>query len=51
MVCIHPLWIMLKSWATQNRIVPQDWKDLVIAVLEASPQLSEKYGEERYLGS
>lgn len=31
-------WI-LNSWATQNRIIPQEWKDLVAATLEAGPQL------------
>ena len=30
---------MLNSWITWNRIIPQDWKDLVTAVLEAGPQL------------
>ena len=30
---------MLNSWATQNRIIPQDWKDLASAILEAGPQL------------
>lgn len=33
---------MLNSWATQNRIVPQDWKDLMIAVWESGPQLQWK---------
>lgn len=30
---------ILSNGATQNRIIPQDWKDLVTAVLEASRQL------------
>ena len=30
---------MLKSWPTCNRIIPQDWRDLVTAVLEPGPQL------------
>ncbi|KAL6040241.1 hypothetical protein STEG23_020317 [Scotinomys teguina] len=30
---------MLNSWSTCNRIVPQDWKDLVTAVLEPGAQL------------
>jgi hypothetical protein len=25
----------LSGWATQNRIIPQDWKGLITAVLEA----------------
>ena len=29
---------MLNSWATRNRIIPQGWKDIVAAVLEAGPQ-------------
>ena len=28
---------MLNSWTTWNRIISQDWKDLVTAVLEAAP--------------
>lgn len=28
---------ILKSWATQNRFIPQDWKDLATAILEAGP--------------
>ena len=30
---------ILNNWATQNRIIPQDWKGLVTAVLEAGWQL------------
>ena len=30
---------ILNNWATQNRIIPQDWKGLVTAILEAGPQL------------
>ena len=30
---------MLNSWSTSNRIIPQDWRDLVTAVLEPGPQL------------
>lgn len=26
-------------WATQNRVIPQDWKELVIAILNTSPKL------------
>ena len=32
----------LNSWATRNRIIPQDWKYLVTAVLEVGPQLQWK---------
>ena len=33
---IHSLYVkqILNNWATQNRIIPQDWKGLVTAVLE-----------------
>ena len=30
---------VLNSWSTCNRIIPQDWRDLVTAVLEPGPQL------------
>lgn len=30
---------ILNSWATQNRITPQAWKDLVSVTLEVGPQL------------
>jgi hypothetical protein len=30
---------MLNNWATQHRVIPQDWKGLVSAVLEAGQQL------------
>ena len=30
---------MLNNWATQHRVIPQDWKGLVLAVLEAGQQL------------
>lgn len=30
---------ILNNWATQNSIIPQDWKGLVATVLEAGPQL------------
>lgn len=30
---------MLNNWATQHRVIPQDWKGLVSAVLEAGEQL------------
>ena len=30
---------MLSTWAMQNRVIPQDWKGLVSAVLEAGQQL------------
>lgn len=33
---------MLNSWTTWNRIIPGDLKDLIIAVLEADPQLQWK---------
>ena len=33
---------MLKSWTTKNRTVPQDWKDLITAILESGPQLQWK---------
>lgn len=29
----------LTSWLTSNRIAPQNWKDLVTALLEPGPQL------------
>ena len=30
---------ILNNWATQNRIIPQDWKGLVEAILKTSSQL------------
>jgi hypothetical protein len=30
---------ILKNWATPNRIIPQGWKELVAAVLDARLQL------------
>lgn len=33
---------MLNSWATHNRIISQDQKGLVTAILEAGPQLQWK---------
>lgn len=33
---------MLNPWATHNRIISQDQKGLVTAILEASPQLQWK---------
>lgn len=30
---------MLNSWATQSRIIPKDWTDLITAVLGSAPQL------------
>ena len=30
---------MLNLWSTCNRIISQNWKDLVIAVLDPGPQL------------
>lgn len=33
---------MLNSWATHNRIISQDQKGLVTAILEADPQLQQK---------
>ena len=30
---------ILNNWATQNRIIPQDWKRLITAILETGPQL------------
>ena len=41
---VHSLYFkqMLNSWATQNRIIPQDWKDLVTAILETGPLLQWK---------
>lgn len=40
---------MPNSWFTQNRIIPQDWKDLATAVLEAGPQLHREPGGEMKL--
>ena len=39
---------MLNTWATQNRIIPQDCKDLAAAVLETGSQLQwlTWWGEE-----
>lgn len=36
---IHSLFVkqMSNSWATQNKIIPQYWKNLVTAVLESGP--------------
>lgn len=38
---IHSSYVkqILNSWTTENRIIPQDWKDLTIAILKACPQL------------
>ena len=33
---------MLNTWATQNRIIPQDWKDLATAISKSGPQLQWK---------
>ena len=30
---------ILNNWATQNRIIPQDWKGLVTTVLETGSQM------------
>lgn len=30
---------ILNSWATQKKIIPKDWKDLITALLESAPQL------------
>jgi hypothetical protein len=30
---------ILNSWATQNRIILPDWKDIATAILETGPQL------------
>lgn len=30
---------MLNSWATQNRFILQDWKDLAAAILKFGPHL------------
>lgn len=30
---------ILSHWATQNRVIPQDWQGPMEAILEASPQL------------
>ena len=47
MVCIHPLFEeVLNSWATHNRIIPQDWKDLTTTALKADPQLQWKMWRE-----
>ena len=37
----HPSYVkqMLNSWATQNIIIPQDWKDLATAILEVGSHL------------
>lgn len=35
---------MLNSWASQNRIITQDWKGLSIVVSEAGTQYSGKHG-------
>ena len=30
---------IINNWATQNKIIPQDWTDLMTAIYEAGPQL------------
>lgn len=40
-VGLHSFFVkaMLNSWSTQHRAIPQDWKGLVSAILEAAQQL------------
>ena len=38
---MHSLFVkqMLNAWSASRRIIPQDWRDLVTAILEPGPQL------------
>lgn len=41
---------MLNSWTVQNIIISEEWKGLVIAILEAGLQFHDKHGGRRNLG-
>ena len=41
---------MLNSWSITNKIILQDWKDLVTVVLKPGPQLLSRTSEEMRIG-
>jgi hypothetical protein len=32
--------LLLNNWATQHRVIPQDWKGLVSAALKSGPTIT-----------
>ena len=38
--CMAYVVLLLNNWATQHRVIPQDWKGLVSAALKSGPTIT-----------